>query len=294
MLVTGAGGLIGSALVRRLYAAGVAVHAHVGPPGFEGLPLPRGVPVSWCDVLDLGPLVADAGVDAVVHLAGPAGVAASFADPATYARDHVEGTAAVLAGLAAVRRPQHLVYVSSAEVYGRPAHNPVDESAASDPLSPYAAAKVAAESLVRSQRPNATVLRPFSVYGDSSPARSLVGSLVRQAISSDRIEVATLAPVRDYVHVDDLVRAVEGALERRPAGAFNVGSGVGTSVRELAHLAIAVTGRPLPLVEAGADRPIDVLELVADIRRSAERLGWAPTVDLRSGLEQAIRARRRS
>jgi nucleoside-diphosphate-sugar epimerase len=284
VLVTGAGGMIGGAVVARLHAAGALVRAHVGPEGFAGGPLPPGVESHWCDVLDVAPLLT--GVDIVVHLAGPPGVAASFADPARYLRDHVLGTAAVLAALGSAR----LVHVSSAEVYGRPADNPVAESAPTVPLSPYGVAKLGAEALVRALCREATILRPFSVYGPRSPAYSLVGTIARQASRAGAIDLADLTPIRDYVHVDDLARAVARCVREPAPGTFNIGSGVGTSVAELARLVTTVLGRDLPISSTGSDRPVDVVELVADTALTWSELGWATEIDLTAGLAETVAA----
>jgi nucleoside-diphosphate-sugar epimerase len=284
VLVTGAGGMIGGAVVAHLHAAGALVRAHVGPEGFAGGPLPPGVESHRCDVLDIAPLLT--GIDVVVHLAGPPGVAASFADPAHYLRDHVLGTAAVLAALG----PARLVHISSAEVYGRPAANPVAESAPTVPLSPYGVAKLGAEALVRALRPEATILRPFSVYGPRSPAYSLVGTIARQATGDGAIELADLTPIRDYVHVDDLARAVARCVREPAPGTFNIGSGVGTSVAELVRLLTIVVGRDRPITSTGPDRPVDVVALVADTSRTWSELGWAAEIDLTVGLAGTVAA----
>jgi nucleoside-diphosphate-sugar epimerase len=278
VLVTGAGGMIGAAVVARLNAAGVVVSAHVGPRGFDDSHLPETVDRFWCDVLELGPHLSD--VAAVVHLAGPPGVAASFSEPERYVRDHTMGTAGVIAGLGTA----HLVYVSSAEVYGRVTESPVAETAPTVPVSPYGAAKLGAEALVRAARPDSTIIRPFSVYGPRSPGYSLVHTIMRQARSASVIELASLSPVRDYVHVDDVTRAIAQAVGRAPAGTFNIGSGQGTSVAELASLVCRVLRRQLPVRQTRSDRPVDLSELVADVSEARTGLGWTPTIGLAEGI----------
>jgi nucleoside-diphosphate-sugar epimerase len=302
VLVTGAGGMIGSVATRMLYEQGVLVRAHLGPPGAPSAALPEGVPVSSTEISDLDAVSALVqGVDAVVHLAGPASAAASFEAPVEYTRTHVVGTATVLEACraAGVRR---LIHVSSGEVYGQPVRNPVDEDAPTLPRSPYGAAKLGAEALVRAFSPPAgiaaVVLRPFSVYGPRSPERSLVGRLIRAALTDDVIRLSTLRPVRDYVHVDDVGAAVAAALEgltNGPVGSevpvYNVASGVGTSVADLAAQVVATAGRSAELEKTPTpDRPAgsDVVELVADIRRARAELGWSPAVPLSDGLAQAL------
>lgn len=297
--MTGAGGLIGSAVVRELHRAGLQVTAHLGPPGYAGVPPPPGVRHGTAEITDLPAVRALCrDVVAVVHLAGPPSVAASFRDPVGCARSHVVGTATVLQACAdaGVRR---LVHLSSAEVYGAAGPDPVAEPAPTRPRSPYAAAKLGAEHLVTSWTGRAglgtVVLRPFSVYGPGSPPTSLVGTVLRAVATGDAVEVRSLATTRDYVHVEDVARAVALALRHPDGGApvFNVGSGTGTSVATLASLAMAGAGRVLPLRETGQDdRPAghDLDVLVADVRRAQDELGWVPGIALADGLAAAVRA----
>lgn len=296
--VTGAGGMIGSAVVRRLHERGAIVRAHLGPPGAPSVPPPSGVVTAVADIADgsaIAELVADA--QAVVHLAGPPSVAASFAHPVEFARAHVVGTATVLAGCRSAG-VESLVYLSSAEIYGRSA-GPVAEDARPAPRSPYGAAKLGAEALVLAGCPpagiRAVVLRPFSVYGPRSPAGSLVGRVARQGLFAERISVASLRPVRDYVHVEDVAVAVALALEAEAPGVYNVASGCGTSVAELAGLVLRAVGRDLPVTEAPrADRPAgtDLPELVADVRRARDELGWRAAIALPDGIGPVIAAMR--
>jgi UDP-glucose 4-epimerase len=299
-VVTGAGGLVGPAVVQRLHGNGDQVLAHVGPHGVDLVEPPDGVESCRADITDataVRDLCRDAG--AVVHLAGPPSVAASFRDPVGCVRTHVVGTACVLEACLAAG-VHRVVYVSSAEVYGRAAEDVVPESAALRPVSPYGAAKLAAESLVHAMADrkgfDAVVLRPFSVYGAASPPTSLVGAVARMAARADRVQVHSLAPRRDYVHVTDVAAAVEAALDvaTTRSRTFNVGSGRATSVADVIALALAAAGRDVPVEEsADGDRPagIDVLRLVADVSSARDELGWAARVPLATGIGEAVRAR---
>lgn len=293
ILVTGAGGFIGSAVIRALAAAGPVVHALLGPPHAPFVPSPPGTPSAFAEITDLQslrPVVKDVGT--VIHLAGPASVAASFRDSAEYARVHVGGTATLLEACrdAGVGR---FVYLSSAELYGQPDTNPVDEEQPPRPRSPYAAAKLGAESMVRALAPTlgleAVILRPFSVYGPGMASRSLVGTLLDQAVSSDAVTLADLRPIRDYCYIDDVADAVARAGTEPMAEAFavyNVGSGTGTSVADLARLVLATVGRNVEVRLGNLDRPpgSDILSLVADVRRIEHDLGWHAATSLSDGL----------
>ena len=296
ILVTGAGGFIGSAAVRFLVAAGLPVRAHLGPPGIEAS-APAGVQALVAELEDLAAMrSAVEGARAVVHLAGPASVAASFDDPVGFARVHVAGTATLLEACRG-RDVDRLVHVSSAEVYAPSEGGPVSEDDPLRPRSPYGAAKLGAESLVRSLAPllgtEAVVLRPFSVYGPGGPRRSVVGTVLDQALHADRIELADLRPVRDHCYVDDVAGAILRALVARslpPDAVLNVGTGRGVSVAELAELGLAAAGRSLEVGAGTADRPagIDVPALVADVARAERDLGWRAQVPLEEGLSRTV------
>lgn len=293
IVVTGAGGFLGRHVLSALAGPGVTISALCGDEaereGIEKL----AAHVAVGDILDTGLLDSRIrGADAVVHLAGPPFVRESFERPLDYARIHVLGTVAVLEACRA-QRVRRLVYVSSAEVYGRSAAERVDENQPLCPLSPYGAAKASAERFIESMLAggpsSAVMLRPFSIYGPGAPDGALVPTILRQAVDAPRIELANLAPIRDYCYVSDVAVAVKLALTVDIPGtsAVNIGSGEGTSVRHLAERALEVVGRRIPIAQAAAsDRPADadVDRLVADVRRAESLLGWRPRVSLREGL----------
>jgi nucleoside-diphosphate-sugar epimerase len=299
ILVLGGAGFLGSAITRALVARAGRISTILGPPGIDLVEAPQGIRSGHLDLCDEDGLACWLrGVDTLVHAAGPPSVAASFADPLTFARAHVLGTVSALEGCrrAGVRR---LVYLSSAEVYGQqPKVQPVREDAPLAPTSPYGAAKMSAETFICADAGrsvgDALVLRPFSVYGPRSPAQSVVGSIVRQALAGPEIRVFDPGPIRDYCYVGDFVACVLAACAA-PAGApvriYNIGSGHGTSVADLTRHALEVAGRDLPLrIAAESDRPARaaVRELVADISKAKHELGWTPSTPLKQGLARVL------
>ncbi|TKD52109.1 SDR family oxidoreductase [Sphingomonas baiyangensis] len=284
MAVTGTDGFVGSALVRL---AGPLVYAQHRGPDAGGFDLAEQRRIET--LFD--------GADVVVHLAGPSAVGKSFAAPAEFARVHAAGTASVLAAAEriGVRR---FVHVSSAEVYGRVVPVPVVETAPIAPVSPYGAAKWAGEVLVASAAQRGafdavTILRPFSIYGPGLRSEGLVGRLVRQAAARVPMRVFSTAPVRDYVHVDDVVHALMLASARTSGGllTLNIAAGRPVTVPDLAVLCAEIGGGPSELCEIGsADRPsaLDILWLVADISFAERAIEWRPTIALRDGLRSCM------
>jgi nucleoside-diphosphate-sugar epimerase len=261
VLVTGAGGFIGPSVVHKLREEGATIRVHVGPPGQEAHRLPSDIAVERCDIIDgyrVNQLVE--GMDIVVHMAGPASVRKSFDNVSDYTLSHVVGTAAVLD---ACRKSGvgRLVYISSAEVYGNTSQEMVDETCLTDARSPYAAAKIGAESLVKSfvygHGLNAVILRPFSIYGPGISKQSVLGTIIEQARGGDAVVMADLRPVRDYCHVHDLARAIISACTARSTFpcVVNIGTGIGTSVGDLCTMVLRIIQRDVPIRESKDKRP---------------------------------------
>ncbi|MFL5321534.1 MAG: NAD-dependent epimerase/dehydratase family protein [Myxococcaceae bacterium] len=298
VVVTGAGGFLGPHVVNAFAAEGARVFALLGPPDVsvrepEGAErLARG---DVCDEKLMDELVA--GADAVMHLAGPSSVSASFNDPAKFIRTHTEGTAVTLQACKS-RGVRRFVYISSAEVYGRPPASPVDESQPVAARSPYGAAKIGAEKLVEAFAAayalEAIILRPFSVYGPGAIAEALIPQLIAMAQANGRLTVRDLKPVRDYCFVGDVARAVVLAAQAKlsQAEVLNVGTGIGTSVAQVAAKVLEALGLCGDVGEAEQrDRPgaSEIYELVADASRARRVLGWSPRVSLDEGLRLTIR-----
>ncbi|HJU48573.1 MAG TPA: NAD-dependent epimerase/dehydratase family protein [Gaiellaceae bacterium] len=265
--VTGHRGFLGGAIARRLAEAGWDVTG-LGRPEVE---IPSN---AFDDALDrLRP-------DVVVHAAGPASVPASFEDPAA---DHA-GSVDVLRALVERLGDARLVYLSSAAVYGQPASLPVGEAAPLQPMSPYGRHRAECERLLADAGARATVLRIFSAYGEGL-RRQVLWDICRQA-RHGAVELAgDGGESRDFVHASDVAAAVAAAVRRAEfAGeAFNVASGVETTIAELARLLVAALGAESEIRFTGQARAGDPRRWRGDVTRAAARLGYRPAVSIEEG-----------
>lgn len=303
-LVTGGAGFIGSALVRRLAAAGAPVRVlddlSTGrPERIEGLP---GLEIQEGRVEDPEAAArAVCGVRRVVHLAALASVPRAESDPRLAAEVNVRGTLTVLersreAGVSA------LVYASSCSVYGDAGDGPLREDAPLRPQSVYAVTKLAGERHVllwhRTGGPAAVALRLFNVYGPGQPADSpYAGVVARFAAAARTGETPEIhgdgEQTRDFVAVADVVGAIRLGLERAggPAGgrAFNIGTGRAVSVNGIwARTAAAAGIHRTP--SSGPSRPGDMRHARADTDLAERVLGFSARTRLADGIAELVGA----
>ena len=277
VLVTGATGYLGAAVVQRLLEDRHDVVALVRGPHAA---LPAGVDRRHADLLDEAAMrAAAAGVDAACHLAALARVREAAADPIRCWRVNLAGTLNLLAAA-----PPRMVFLSTGAVYGAPAAQPIAEAAPFAPLNPYGAAKAAAEQAIAAQAATgalgAVSLRLFNAAGGYDPDQARIIPRAVSAAMGDAPAVSVNgdgSAVRDFVHVSDVAAAVSLALDAvAPGGyrAYNLGA-VPASVADVLAATERVTGRPVP-VEFGPPHPGEAPELRADTTRIRAELGWAP------------------
>ncbi|KAA2264899.1 UDP-glucose 4-epimerase [Solihabitans fulvus] len=296
VLITGATGYVGHAVVRELLGAGHTPRLLLRPTTDSTAAQIAGTEVVVGDVLDRASLAAAVeDVDAVVHLAALGRVRESFERPVEYFRVNVGGTLNLLDAMA--DRVPRLVLASTGSVYGAPERQPITELATVAPTNPYAASKAAAEQAVRwaaqAGQVRATTLRLFNVAGaahgrgDPDDSRVITRTVAVAAGRLPRLDVfGDGASVRDFVHVADVARAITLAAQADPPGGhatYNLGASQAT-VTEIIDAVRRVTGREVP-IDRHAARPGESRCLRADTTAIRRALSWRPT---RSTLEEII------
>jgi UDP-arabinose 4-epimerase len=301
VLVIGGAGYIGSHACKALARAGYL------PVTYDNFVSGHEWAVKW-GPLEHGDILDRAGLDraifkyrpnAVMHFAAFASVRESLADPGKYYRNNVAGSLTLLEAMRD-HNINGLVFSSTCATYGIPETLPVREDAPQRPVNPYGASKLMVERMLQdfgaAHGLRSIALRYFNAAGADldneigevhDPETHLIPLVLDAA--SGRVENVTVfgsdydtadgTCIRDYVHVADLAAAHVKALEALQSGvggrAYNLGSGIGFSVRQVIEVAADVTGLGIPTV-MGPRRPGDPAVLVSDARSACEELGWSP------------------
>jgi NAD dependent epimerase/dehydratase len=302
ILITGAGGFIGSHVTELLLQQGHQVRALVRYNGRGDIGHLRHIQENLVGSLEvrLGDitdpfLMRDlvTGCDIVMHLAALIGIPYSYMAPSSYLQTNAGGTLNVLEACRQAKTLR-IVVTSTSEVYGTALYTPIDEKHPLQGQSPYSASKVAADKLAeayyRSFDLPVVTLRPFNTYGPRQSARAIIPTVLAQAFKGTKeIELGNLAPQRDLTFVTDTARAFLLAATARgiEGETIHFGQGSAISVRGLAELCLEVTGRTATLASVSQrQRPerSEVGLLVSDSSKAKKLLGWSPEVELKDGL----------
>ena len=248
------------------------------------------------------------GCNAVIHFAGKSLVGESVEKPELYHHVNVDGTQNLLDAMA-VHGIDQIVFSSSAATYGQPVDDPITEESVASPTNPYGASKLAIDKMITAAGISAISLRYFNVAGAyesksgwlperHNPETHLIPLVLRATpenplkIFGTDWETKDGTCIRDYVHVVDLIEAhilALAALKPHVHEIVNLGSGGGYSVREVITAAEEVLGRTVPTVESPR-RAGDPATLVASIAKAKSLLGWEPTKDLATMIDDAVKS----
>ena len=302
VLVTGAGGFIGSQVVERLAQQGAKVTAllrytsrsQLGCLAFLPGALLAQIELARGDVRDLD-VVRDlvAQNDVVFHLAALIGIPYSYARPQETIDTNIIGTANVLLAARDGATVRRVILTSTSEVYGTARYVPMDEEHPLQAQSPYAATKIAADALGisfhRSFGLPVAIVRPFNAYGPRQSARAVIPTIVSQAVSGLPLRLGSLDTTRDFTFVTD---TAQGFLDIAASDAclgevVNLGTGRSVIIRDVVRIVGEIAGRDLEVqVDQQRLRPqaSEVTRLLADASKAQRLAGWTARVPIEEGL----------
>jgi NAD dependent epimerase/dehydratase len=306
ILVTGAGGFIGSHLVEALMAKGASVRAFIRYNGrndwgmLSDLPAEsqKSIEVIAGDIRD--PFFvrkAVQGCDAVFHLAALIGIPYSYVAPCDYVAVNIQGTVNVLQACRDERTPR-LIHTSTSETYGTAQYVPIDEKHPMQGQSPYSASKIGADKMAESYYNSfelpVVIVRPFNTFGPRQSARAFIPTVITQALTKDKIVMGSLEPVRDMTFVKDTAEGfiTVGMCDKAVGQTINLGVGQGWTIGQMVSMILKLAGKPNLLIEQDPQRirpsKSEVLRLVSDNSKARTLCGWQPKYSLEEGLKETI------
>lgn len=304
VLVTGAGGFIGSHLVERLLKEGADVTALVHYNSrndwgmLEGIvhdgKSPEVIPGDVTDARAVRCCTEDK--DVVFHLAALIGIPYSYRAPESYVATNIRGTLNVMQA-ALDTGVSRIVHTSTSEVYGTAQYTPIDENHPLQGQSPYSASKIGADKIAESffcsfDLPVAT-LRPFNTFGPRQSTRAVIPTIITQALTSDTVRLGSLDPVRDLTYVADTVSAFLRIAESPAAigETVNSGSGKGVTIGDLARMILdAINPDATIATDKTRVRPgkSEVMTLICNNEKARNMIGWTPSYTLEDGIDLTI------
>ena len=306
VLVTGAGGFIGSHLTEELVRQGEEVRTLVryNSRDAKGLleDLPREIQhqieVVPGDLKDPdGVKKALKGCSKVFHLGALIAIPYSYIHPFDFIQTNTVGTAHLLNACLEQGILERIIHTSTSEVYGTAQYVPIDEKHPLQAQSPYAASKIAADKLAESYYLSfglpIAILRPFNTFGPRQSLRAIIPTIISQAMGDQKIRLGNIRPRRDFLFVKDTVRGFIqlGKCEEAVGKVVNIGTGTDISVEALVTKILNLAGKRGEIeVEDQRIRPekSEVMQLLSDTRLAQKLFKWAPRYTLEEGLRETM------
>jgi NAD dependent epimerase/dehydratase len=312
VLVTGAGGFIGSHLTEELVRQGEEVRAFVRYNSRDDRGLLEELPEEIRNQVDvvMGDLKdpeavrkAVRGCGKVFHLGALIAIPYSYVHPFDFVQTNVIGTANLLNACLESPNVEKIVHTSTSEVYGTARYTPIDEKHPLQAQSPYAASKIAADKLAESYHlsfslPIATI-RPFNTFGPRQSLRAVIPTIISQAVEGKGIKLGNTTPRRDFLFVRDTVGGfiALGKCEEAIGKTVNIGVGKDISIEEVMKKILDLMGKKGRVeTEERRIRPdkSEVMQLLSDTRLAQALFQWAPRYTLEEGLRETIEWYRRN
>jgi len=306
ILVTGAGGFIGSHLTEELVRQGEDVRAFVRYNSRDERGLLEELPKEIRNQIEVipgdlkdpdGVKKAVKGCHKVFHLGALIAIPYSYVHPFNFIQTNVIGTAHLLNACLENEALERIIHTSTSEVYGTAQYIPIDEKHPLQAQSPYAASKIAADKLAESYYLSfdlpIAIIRPFNTFGPRQSLRAIIPTIISQVIADKKILLGNIEPRRDFLFVKDTVRGfIElGQCEEAVGKVVNVGTGHDISIGELVKKILHLMGKRGEIeIEERRIRPLksEVMQLLSDTRIAQKLFGWAPKYTLEDGLEETI------
>lgn len=304
VLVTGAGGFIGSHLTEKLVENGHDVRAFVRYNSkndwgwLESSPILDNIEVVTGDIRDYDSVYdAMRGMDEVYHLAALIGIPYSYVSPLAYIRTNIEGTYNVLQS-ALKLDVQNILVTSTSETYGTAQYIPIDEKHPLVGQSPYSASKIGADQLAisfyRSFELPVKLVRPFNTYGPRQSARAIIPATIVQILNGQRVlKLGNLHPTRDLTFVKDTASGfiAIGESDSSIGEVTNIGMNEEISIGDLVELIASLVPADIEIeTEEERIRPAgsEVERLYCDNQKIRKTTDWEPKYTLEAGLKETI------
>tara|TARA_B110000003_G_scaffold269328_1_gene300206 strand:+ start:3833 stop:4834 length:1002 start_codon:yes stop_codon:yes gene_type:complete len=308
ILITGAGGFIGSHLTQRLVKKGFKVTALFRYNSSNS----RGwldedkdetdghFESKFCDIGDSEFInQSTKNKDIVIHLAALIGIPYSYYARESYLKTNISGTFNILESCLR-NNVSKLIHTSTSEVYGTPLTIPISEKNVLQPQSPYAASKIASDHLVmsyfKSFKLPAVIIRPFNNFGPRQSNRAVIPTIISQALKKNcsEIKMGSLKPTRDFLFVHDTVNAYLNLINKKKinGNVYNVGTGVEISVQELIKKILTILDKKNIKIsnQSIRNRPktSEVMRLVCNASKIKKDTNWKSSINSKKDFEKYL------
>ena len=283
IFVTGGAGFIGTHLCKKLTALHkVTVYDNFSNSNKENFPVMKNLTLIVGDILDNSYLLDSMkNHDVVIHLAAKTDVVNSVNDPDNTFQTNVQGTQNVL-NSCQFHNISKIIVTSSAAIYQN-SDKPVDETNNLEPLSPYGQSKVNMEKITLQSKINYSILRLFNVYGNGQTNGVIANFKKNISKNNPLIIFGDGNAIRDFIYIDDVIDAIILSMESK-SGIYNIASGVGTSINDLAKLLVALSKKNSEIIYESA-RKEEIIFSVANITKSQKELKFHSKIPLNVGLK---------